>query len=194
MELFTQKNVKQQWLPYSWDKGSRCFKNFTLCSFFGRVFCFFKKNPSFKIALSGRAGERRLRFTFWLTFFQSYMLPLRFNGLLLYLVGIKRRTSRCVACKRVTFFVMYLSRLMSKVYLLVNLFSKIHVTFILQWIAFIFGKDEEEDQKACRLQKRQLSLSLLCAYLPWCPRFTFWLTFFKVICYIYSSVDCFHIW
>ena len=24
------------------------------------------------------------------------------------------------------------------------------------------------------------------------PRFTFWLTFFRVIYYIYSSVDCFH--
>ena len=30
--------------------------------------------------------------------------------------------------------------------LLVNLFSKLCVTFILQWIAFIFGRDEEEDQ------------------------------------------------
>ena len=44
------------------------------------------------------------------------------------------------------FFVMYLSLLMSKVNLLVNLFSKLYVTFILQWIAFIFGRDEEEDQ------------------------------------------------
>ena len=26
------------------------------------------------------------------------------------------------------------------------------------------------------------------------PRFTFWLTFFKLACYLYSSVDCFHIW
>ena len=43
-------------------------------------------------------------------------------------------------------FVMYLSPLMSAVYLLVNLFSKLHVTFILQWIGFIFGRDEEEDQ------------------------------------------------
>ena len=45
-----------------------------------------------------------------------------------------------------TLFVMYLSPLMSKVYLLVNFFSKLYVTFILQWIAFIFGRDEEEDQ------------------------------------------------
>ena len=31
-------------------------------------------------------------------------------------------------------------------YLLVNLFSKLYVTFILQPIAFIFGWDEEDDQ------------------------------------------------
>ena len=34
----------------------------------------------------------------------------------------------------------------SQVNLLVNLFSKLYVTFILQWIAFKFGRDEEEDQ------------------------------------------------
>ena len=34
----------------------------------------------------------------------------------------------------------------SEVYLLVNFFSKLYVTFILQWIAFIFGRDEVEDQ------------------------------------------------
>ena len=34
----------------------------------------------------------------------------------------------------------------SLVYLLVNLLSKLHVAFILQWIAFVFGRDEEEDQ------------------------------------------------
>ena len=45
-----------------------------------------------------------------------------------------------------TFFVMYLSPLTSEVYLVVNLFSKLYVTFILHWIAFIFGRDEEEDQ------------------------------------------------
>ena len=43
-------------------------------------------------------------------------------------------------------FVMYLSPLTSEVYLLVNIFSKLYVTFILHWIAFIFGKDKEEDQ------------------------------------------------
>ena len=45
-----------------------------------------------------------------------------------------------------TFSVMYLSPLTSEVYLLVNLFSKLYVTFTLLWIAFIFGRDKEEDQ------------------------------------------------
>ena len=47
-----------------------------------------------------------------------------------------------------TLFVMYLSLLTSEVYLLVNLFTKLHITFILNWITgtFIFGKDEDEDQ------------------------------------------------
>ena len=37
-------------------------------------------------------------------------------------------------------------RASSQVNLLVNLFSKLYGTFILQRIAFIFGRDEEEDQ------------------------------------------------
>ena len=37
-------------------------------------------------------------------------------------------------------------RVSSEVYLLVNFYSKLYVTFILQWIAFMFGRDEEEDQ------------------------------------------------
>ena len=45
-----------------------------------------------------------------------------------------------------TLFVMYLSPLTSEVYLLVNLFTKLYITFILNWIAFIFGRDEDEDQ------------------------------------------------
>ena len=45
-----------------------------------------------------------------------------------------------------TFSVTYLSPLTSEVYLLVNLFSKLYVTFILHRIAFIFGRDKEEDQ------------------------------------------------
>ena len=55
----------------------------------------FLKNPSFKIAMSGRAG-----------------------------VG----------------------QVSPEVYLFVNLFSKLYVIFILRWIAFIFGRGEEEDQ------------------------------------------------
>ena len=39
----------------------------------------------------------------------------------------------------------------------------------------IFGRDEAEDQLACRVQ--EITRSLLCTYLPWCPRFTFWLPF-----------------
>ena len=44
------------------------------------------------------------RFNFWLIFFQSYMLPLFFSGVLSYLVRIKRRTSRHVTCKKDSFF------------------------------------------------------------------------------------------
>ena len=46
----------------------------------------------------------------------------------------------------VTFSVMYLSPLTSEVYLWLTFFSKLYVTFILQWIAVIFGRDKEEDQ------------------------------------------------
>ena len=49
-----------------------------------------------------------------------------------------------------TFSIMYLSPLMSKVYLLVNFFSKFYA-IILQWTAFIFGRDKEEDQLACHM-------------------------------------------
>ena len=74
------------------------------------------------------------RFTFWLTFFQSYMIPLFFSGLLSYLVGMKRRT-------RDNYYFLYyiLISLDVQGYLLVNRFE-------------------------------------------------------KVICCLYSSVDCFHIW
>ena len=66
------------------------------------------------------------RFTFCLTFFQSYMLLLFISGLLSYLGGMKRRASRHVMCKRDNshFLHMYLSPLTSAVYLLVNLFEK----------------------------------------------------------------------
>ena len=73
-----------------------------------------------------------------------------------------------MSCARETtlaLFVMYLSPLMSEVYLLVNvlvnLFSELYVTFILQCIAFIFGRDEEEGQKVCHVQERRLSLFVL---------------------------------
>ena len=67
----------------------------------------------------------------------------------------------CARETTLTLFVMYLNpsfkvamsglagvwnRASSQVYLLVNLFSKVYVTFILQWIAFIFVRDEEKDQ------------------------------------------------
>ena len=75
--------------------------------FIGQVF---RKNLTFKIAMCPgvRAGiglrASRIwpspRLTFWLIFFQSYILPLVFSGLLSYLVGMKRRTSRCFTCKR----------------------------------------------------------------------------------------------
>ena len=43
--------------------------------------------------------RKPIRFTFWLTFFQSDMLLLFFSGLFSYLVGMKR-TSRHVPCKK----------------------------------------------------------------------------------------------
>ena len=61
------------------------------CLIFGQVF---EKTLSFKIAMSG-AGAHHPR----LTFFQSCILPLFFSGLLSYLVGMKRRTSRSFTCK-----------------------------------------------------------------------------------------------
>ena len=54
-----------------------------------------------------------------------------------------------MCCSRettLTFSVMYLCPLTSEVHCLVNVFSKLHVTFVLHWIAFIFGRDKEEDQ------------------------------------------------
>ena len=44
-------------------------------------------------------------------------------------MGIERATGQCPRCN-----------------FLVNLFSKLHVIFILLGIAFIFGRDKEEDQ------------------------------------------------
>ena len=88
------------------------------------------------------------RVTVWLTIFQSCMLPLFFSGLLSYMVGMKRTTSRCVTCKRDNFhLVRYV--LISPDFRglpLVNRFTKLYITFILNRIAFIFGRDEDEDQ------------------------------------------------
>ena len=102
--------------------------------------------------MSGRTGTgeesgHSARFTFWLTFFKSCILPLFFSGLLSYLVGMKRRTSRHVTYKSddSSFPFMYLSPLTSQVYLLFNPFFK-DICYLLQWIAFIFGRDEEGDQ------------------------------------------------
>ena len=72
----------------------------------------------------------------------------------------------CARETTLTFSVMYLPPLTSEIYLLVNFFSKLYVNFTLHWIAFIFGRGKEEDQYACRVQERQLYLSLLCTYLP----------------------------
>ena len=85
------------------NQGLHCFSRF-LDGFF--------KNPSFKIAMSRRAGVRHhLRFTFWLTFFQSYMLSLFNDGLHSYLVGMKRRTGRFFTCKRNnSYFLRYLKK------------------------------------------------------------------------------------
>ena len=45
-----------------------------------------------------------------------------------------------------TLFIMYLSPLTSEVYLLVKLFTKLYIAFILNRIAVIFGRDEDKDQ------------------------------------------------
>ena len=45
-----------------------------------------------------------------------------------------------------TLFIVYLSPLMSAVYILVNLFKRLQITFILNRITFIFVRDEDEDQ------------------------------------------------
>ena len=48
----------------------------------------------------------------------------------------ERQLSLCSLCTSLT----------SEVYLLVNLFTMLHITFILNRIAFIYGRDEDEDQ------------------------------------------------
>ena len=106
--------------------------------------------------MSGRAGGRasgvgrRPRFTFWLTFSSKLYVTFILQWIA-YLVGMKRRTNRCVTCKKanshfVHYVLIFPDVRMPKIYLLVNLFSKFYVTFILQRIAFMFGRDKEEDQ------------------------------------------------
>ena len=122
-----------------------------LFGIFGRGF---KKNPSFKIAISGWAGIGlafgvgcRPRFTFWLTFSfssfsQSYMLSLFFSVLLSYLVGMKRRASRRVyASEPISFFVMYWFPLMSEVHLLINLFFQSYMLplFFSRSLSYLVG-------------------------------------------------------
>ena len=76
------------------------------------------------------------------------MLPLFFSGLLSYIVGMERRTSKSLLCKRdnslSSFVISPDIRGLPFGYFF--FFSKLYVTFILQLIAFIFGRDEEEDQ------------------------------------------------
>ena len=55
--------------------------------------------------------------------------------------------------RQLSFFIMYLSTLTSKVYLLVNFFFlKLHIIFILQWISFILGKIKRRTSRhvACK--------------------------------------------
>ena len=55
----------------------------------------FSNKLSFKIAMSGHWVSSQVNVVN-----QSYMLPVFFRRLLSYLVGMKRRTSRCFICKR----------------------------------------------------------------------------------------------
>ena len=86
-----------------------------------------------------RAGfGRRPRLAFWLTFFQSSMLLLFYSGLPSYLVGIKRRTSRHVTCKKVNSHFLRYVNLTSKVYLLVNFFFSFWVTLLQSYMLLLF--------------------------------------------------------
>ena len=51
-----------------------------------------------------------------------------------------------VACKRDDSHFLCYVLISLEVYLLVNLSSNLYATFILQWTAFIFGRDKEENQ------------------------------------------------
>ena len=68
------------------------------------------------------------------------------------------------------------------------------VTFILNRIAFVFSGDEDKDQQACGVKETTLTFSFM--YLSPLTSEVYLLVnlFSTVVCYLYSSVDCFHIW
>ena len=75
------------------------------------------------------------------------MLSLVFNGLLSYLVGMKRITNKRVTCKRNnSYFLRYILISSDVRDIPLVIFSKLYVTLIFQLIAIIFGRNEEEDQ------------------------------------------------
>ena len=76
-----------------------------------------------------------------------------------------------------------------------NVCSRLYPTFIRQWIAFIFGRDAKRRTKSMS-DTRETTLTYFY-YVLIAPKSQVYLLvnlFFKVIYYLYSSVDCFHIW
>ena len=63
-----------------------------------------------------------------------------------------------------TFFLIYLSPLTSKIFLLllVNISLELYDCFVLQWIAL----GMKRRTSGCCMQERRLSLSSICTYLP----------------------------
>ena len=122
----------------------------------------------------------RPRFTFWLTFFQSCMLPLFFSGLLSYLVGMKRMTSRCVTQERqlsLCSLCTYLPWRPRFTFWLTFLQSNISPLFLIGLLSYLVELKMRTSRRV--MCKREFSLSPLCTYLPSHPRFTCWLTFFQ---------------
>ena len=82
-----------------------------------------------------------------------------------YLVGMKKRTSRHVTCKRDNcHFICYVV-ISPEAEIVLKLVHSI-TSVPLRHILIMFDRNEEEDQQACHIQERQLSLSLLSSYLP----------------------------
>ena len=52
----------------------------------------------------------------------------------------------CLQERQLSLSVMYLSPLIPRFTFWLTVLKKLYVNFILLWIAFIFGRDEEEDQ------------------------------------------------